>query len=350
MNDPRTAVDPTRRNPAPTELEQLLDPHWLAAALDDVGPDDQITDIEQVGRSETLASKVRVAVTIEDRDGRARTEHYCIKAHLTEGPETLLTETHAYRELCPKIDVRTPRAHYTGIDEARGRSLIIMDDVEAEGGRFLSAHEPYSVRTCEQTLAQLARLHAATWGDQQWEVDWLSPRMTMTAALFPSDALQNLLEDGRGAQIPSELLDSRRLIAAVATSAELSPTCVIHGDTHSGNVYVDREGLPCWIDWQVAQLGHWSTDISYHLATALEVEDRRAHERDLVAGYLAELARLGVSPPSWDEAWERYTLGFSWGFLLWSITRISSREVVLIHMPRLGAALADHDTWNRLDV
>ena len=60
--------------------------------------------------------------------------------------------------------------------------------------------------------------------------------------------------------------------------------------------------------------------------------------------------RLGVTPPSWDDAWRDYTLGFTWGYFLWVITSISSREVVLIHMPRIGAALADHDTFARLGV
>jgi hypothetical protein len=32
------------------------------------------------------------------------------------------------------------------------------------------------------------------------------------------------------------------------------------------------------------------------------------------------------------------------------ITRISSRAVVLIHIPRLAAALTDHDTFRRLGV
>jgi aminoglycoside phosphotransferase (APT) family kinase protein len=334
----------------PSTIDQLLDAEWLADALDDVVEDETITRIEQVDRTETLASKVRIAVTVQDPQGRSRTQHYCVKAHLNEGPETLLTEAHVYRELRPRLDIRSPRAHYTGIDETTGRALIIMDDVEAMGGRFLDAHQPYSAATCEQTLAQLARLHAATWGDQGWQVDWLSSRLAMTAGLFPADALQGLLDDGRGADVPAELLDSERLINAVAKIAELPAICVIHGDTHSGNVYLDRAGKPGWLDWQVAQRGHWSTDVSYHLATALDIADRRAHERDLLSGYLAELAGHGVEPPTWDEAWEHYTLGFSWGFLLWTITRISSRQIVLIHMPRLGAALADHDTWNRLGV
>jgi hypothetical protein len=36
------------------------------------------------------------------------------------------------------------------------------------------------------------------------------------------------------------------------------------------------------------------------------------------------------------------------GYFLWVIIQISSRAVVLIHLPRIAAALTDHDTFRRL--
>jgi hypothetical protein len=36
------------------------------------------------------------------------------------------------------------------------------------------------------------------------------------------------------------------------------------------------------------------------------------------------------------------------GYFLWVITQISSRAVVPIHLPRIAAVLADHDTFRRL--
>ena len=338
-------------DPAPTELEAVLHPGWLAAALADVESGERIIDVQEVGRSHTLAHKVRVAVTLENRDGRLRTRTYCVKAHFDgASPETLLTEARFYDELRPLIDVRAPRAYYTGINESTGRALIIMDDVLSDGGRFLSAHEPYSPATCRDALGQLARVHAATWEDDRWMVDWLAPRIAGMTELFPVDVLQRLLADGRGAEVSPDLLDAGHLERAMSKTATLPATCVIHGDTHSGNVYLDSAGRACWLDWQVTQRGHWSIDVAYHIATALDIDDRRSHERELLRGYLDALAALGVEPPPWSEAWDRYTLGFTWGYFLWVITRISSRAVVLIHLPRIGATLADHDTFRRLGV
>ena len=89
-----------------------------------------------------------------------------MKAHFGAGsPETLWTETHAYRHLCPAVGVRTPRAYYTGLDPTRGRAIVIMDDVISDGGRFLGAHadkeivkEPvYDVKALDKMVTRVAR-------------------------------------------------------------------------------------------------------------------------------------------------------------------------------------------------
>ncbi len=337
-------------DPAPSDLDTILDPHWLALALSDVEPEERIVGVTQVGSSATLASKVRFALLLDGPKG-PRTRNYCLKAHFgTGGVETLVTEANFYKTLRPQLDLRAPNAYYVGIDEQRGRAVVIMDDIDALGGQFLSAHTPYTLDQSRDALSQLACLHAATWGEHAPTVDWLQPRVETMSGFLPVDRLQGLLDDGRGVDVAPDLLDAGRLLRAMAATAELPVTCVLHADTHSGNAYLDADGRVCWLDWQIAQRGNWSTDISYHLATTLDIEVRRTHEADLLRCYLAEVARLGVSAPSWDEAWQLYTLGFTWGYFLWVITTFSSREVVMIHMPRLGAALADHDTFRRLGV
>lgn len=345
-----TSTSPIELDPAPRSLDVLTDPAWLSAALDDIGPVDRIVDVEQVDRSATVASKVRIRVVTEGPGGGQTTHAYCIKAHLDNDVESLGSETNFYRNLAPVVGVRTPHAYYTGIDSS-GRSLIVMDDVYAIGGTFQSAESPYTLDTIRGTLGQLATVHAATWGDEQLLAnDWLRPRLQSMAANYPAERLDEMMNDGRGPDLPDWLRSGDILKRAVTVTGEVPSTCVIHGDAHSGNTYLDRDGRACWLDWQCTQGGHWATDVSYHMGTALSIGDRRAHERELLEHYLGELAAHGVDPPPWDEAWERYTLHFSYGYLLWAITMISSRAVVLIHIPRLGTAIEDHDTFRRLGV
>ena len=336
----------------PTSLDAVLDPDWLSRALDDVSDEDRIVEVEEVDSSKTLAQKVRFRVTVEDADGVRRDRAYCVKAHLDGSPGTdLLSEAHFYGELAAQVDVRAPRAYYTAVDDDVQQAIIIMDDVVANGGRFLHAQTPYSLDTARDTLGQLARLHAATWGCAEVaDLDWLAPRVTAMADIFPSELLQSLLDDGRGPDVAPELRSAANVAEAMRRTGAHEVTCVIHADPHSGNSYLDADGRACWLDWQIVQRGNWTTDVSYHLATVLDIETRRSHEAELLRHYLRQLESLGAPAPAWDEAWEQYTLGFSYGYFLWVITRISSRAVVLIHIPRLAAALTDHDTFRRLGV
>src|SRR5262249_34069670 len=89
----------------PRDLATVVDRHWLAAALDNVGDDDRIIGVEQVGSSRTIAEKVRLRVTVEGADG-VREHMLCAKAHFDNGPNSLLTEAHVYRELRPRLDMR----------------------------------------------------------------------------------------------------------------------------------------------------------------------------------------------------------------------------------------------------
>jgi hypothetical protein len=337
-------------DPLPTDRATILDPDWLAVALDLVGDGDRIVAVEPVDSSRTIAEKVRFAVTVEDSDGERRTHPLCAKGHFGDDLNSLHTEAAFYRHLRPTLDVRAPRAYFTGLDLETRRGLIVMDDIVALGGTIGSAHQPYDVATCRDTLGQLALLHASTWGDRMPAQDWVAPRIAPMADLFPTDTLQSLLDDGRGPNLPPELRNAGALLDAMRRTAERPETCLLHGDTHSGNAYRDREGRSCWFDWQITQRGHWSVDVAYHLGTVLTTKDRRAHEVELLEHYLGELDRLGAPAPAFAEAWDAYASGFAWGYFLWTITRVSSREVVLLHIPRLGAALTDHDTYARLGV
>ncbi len=336
----------------PTTYEEVLDPAWLGMALSDVAEGERVVAVEPVGTSKTLAEKLRFSLIVEGLDGERRTRSYCAKAHLDGSPGAdIVPEALFYRDLGPQLDVRMPRVYYSAVDETAGQAIIIMDDVVALGGRFLTAHVPYALATARDSLTQLARLHAGTWaGNRTRELSWLQPRIGPMGKMVPADQLQSLLDDGRGPELTGELRDAGNLLEAVKKTSAHEITCVIHGDTHSGNSYLDASGAACWLDWQVVQRGNWATDVAYHIATVLDVEDRRDHEAGLLRHYLLQMEQLGAAVPSWEEAWALYASSFAWGYFLWVITRISSRAVVLVHIPRLAAALADHDTYRRLGV
>jgi thiamine kinase-like enzyme len=68
---------------------------------------------------------------------------------------------------------------------------------------------------------------------------------------------------------------------------------LIHGDTHSGNLFVDagRTGL---FDWAVAGRGPGVRDVAYFLCNSLPIETRRKEEESLLETYRSRLADQGV--------------------------------------------------------
>jgi hypothetical protein len=332
----------------PRTREEVLDPAWLQAALDDIDDADTIVTVEPTGTSKTRLEKLRFAVTVNGPRGR-RVRHYCAKASLDGSGGGSATEAMFYRDIAPRLGMRTPRTHFVAVEGMA--SIIMMDDIVALGGKFMNPHFPFTQEIVRETLSQLARLHAETWGlGLVADIPWLGHGLERFVTVHDADALQKLLDDGRAEGFAPEICSGENLLAALRAQRDLGVTCLLHGDTHTGNVYLDPEGRGCFFDWEVVQTGHWAQDVAYHLGTALTITDRRAYEQELLRFYLAELANNEAPAPSFDEAWDLYRRSFVYGYLLWVITMIRGRDEVLQHMPRLGMGLTDHQTYRLLGV
>ena len=127
-----------------------------------------------------------------------------------------------------------------------------------------------------------------------------------------------------GAGVPAEVRNPERLVTAYRSlaklAAEAEPWCVVHGDAHIGNVFLDARGRPAFVDWQLVHRAAWWVDVGYHVASALTIADRRSTERDLLRHYLDALMAAGADPPTWDDAWLGFRRGIVHGFFLWGIT------------------------------
>jgi hypothetical protein len=333
----------------PTNRDELLDPDWLRAALDDLEEGERILRVERTDSTKTRAEKLRFAVTVEGSDGLI-VRFYCAKAFLDGVPGTIAAEARFYRDLAPRLGMRRPRVPYVAVDPHTDASIIVMEDVVANGGLFMNPHRTFPVDVTRGSLSQLAQLHGSTWDlASVRDLEWLRARTTV-GGMYNAVSLQVLLDDGRADGFPAELRSGQALFDALRVHTGYPVTCVLHGDPHTGNVYLDRDGRPCFFDWESIQTGNWAQDVAYHLATVLAIEDRRAHEQDLVRHYLSELANNGGPTIDFEEGYELYRRSFSHGYFFWVITMIRGRDEVLAHMPRLAAALHDHDTYRLLGV
>jgi len=321
----------------------------------------RVERVEVVERIKTLATKIRF--TIEGRQGGERVQRaLCVKSFLDEPsllPVAVLSskgEIGFYRSVAPGSRVRVPYAHYAQLNRTTGNGVLIMEDVVAGGGRFLTALSPYSVDQASSSLEQLAVLHAEHWagrGVAQFESFHNRLAHFVDHPYLPTDVIQSQLDDPRGEQLSPPIRDAGRLVrgmtAAAAFDASQPPT-LLHGDAHAGNIF-ERDGESALVDWQVLQRSNWALDVAYHIGAVLSVEDRERHERELLHHYLARLRENGVSePPDPDTAWKLYRMYMVYAYYMWAITRSVAPAITNEFTKRLGTAVDSLETFHALGV
>jgi len=341
----------------PDTLEEALSREWLNAALGTRFPGVDVSRVEPgpvVSRLSTNA-RFRIECAGGVPDGLPR--DLCVKGYFGDlgrlARPAGVPEAAFYRELAEWTQVRTLPCVYAAVDPETQANVVITEDVVAAGGSFLDPLSAYTPDQLAESLEQLARLHAATWLHPSFSTTpWLASRLQIVTQVRGVPEIRANFEGPIGAGVPASVRDAERLYAAyrklAGIAASAAPWAVIHGDTHVGNLFLDREGRPSLVDWQLVQRGPWALDVGYHIASTLGVEERRRSERDLLRHYLDRLASHGVEAPGEDEAWSALRLGFVHGFYLWAITKQVDPPITTALLERMGNAVADHDALGAL--
>jgi hypothetical protein len=342
-------------DPVPPMLEQALDPEWLGTALRSHHAGCVVRAVSVRDSLSTVASKHFLIVDYDDRGSPEAPERLCVKAYF--GEHRMLSragesEARFYRDWAPTTRTRIPACSYVGFDEDTGSSILILEDLWASGATPLNALHRFTPELSAATLRQLAQRHAETWEDARLREPWLAPRMLSLAENLSADRLQELLDRPRADGLSPATRDGARVRAAMRALGRLpedSPRCMLHGDTHAGNVFLTETG-PGPLDGQLIARGSWATDVAYHISSVLEPEDRRHAEWDLLRGYLACLDELGVTTPSWESAVRSYKQHLAYGLFLWAMTQFTPEELTTATLQRLGHAVEDHATFELLGV
>jgi hypothetical protein len=341
----------------PDTLEELLSPTWLTSALDPRFPGLQIASVTPGPVISRVSTNARFRIQCAGGMPVGLSPDLCAKGYFTEVGRAFrqIGESEAcfYRDIAASTGMRTLKAVYAEVDAATRDAVVITEDVVAQGATFLDARSDYMPDQAAESLAELAKLHASTWGNPvHARTACLASRLETYLGRRGIDDVRGNFEGPIGSGVPQGTRDAQRLVDAFRELAKetgsASPWSVIHGDAHVGNLYLDRGGRPSFVDWQLVQRGPWYLDVGYHIASALTVEDRRGAERDLVAHYLDRLAAGGIEVPSWDDAWLGVRRGIVYGFFLWSITLKVDPAVTSRLLERLGTAVADHDAFEAI--
>lgn len=346
--------------PIPETLDVALSPQWLTVALRGRFPGIEVHRVTPGPVVSRVSTNARFTIEYSGTTGKAPASSLCVKGYFNEIGRAARyigeSETYFYRDLAETVGVRTLNGLYADVDPDSRHGVVITEDLVAQGGEFLDARSVYTPDHTALTLVDMARLHAATWNQPQWApTPWLAPRIGTTLKVWGEEKVVSRISanmfgtNGRG--VPDEVREPTRIVKAYrAVIAEslagvnegTSPWCVIHGDSHPGNLILDSAGQPALVDWQLVQRGMWYLDVGYHIASTLSVEDRRRTEGDLLRHYLHALAEFGIEPPAFDTAWRDLSRGIVHGLYLWGITAEVEPGLIEILLHRLGTAAADH--------
>jgi hypothetical protein len=251
-------------------------------------------------------------------------------------------ETTFYNEVRPNLPIRAPEALFSRHDPATFNSIIIMRDL---GGQveFATHETTLTLAQARSQLRLLAGLHARYYDNELlaadlavwniWE-DYFDS--TMQTAFGPS------CERGfrqAGDIIPAAVFarpdDVWSATLRCVDDHRRLPRTLIHSDVHLKNWYIDGDGELGLSDWQCSSKGNWSRDVSYAVATALSIDDRRAWERDLLSYYLDQLRAAGAPAPGLDDAWRLYRQQLFAALAWWTGT---------LGQPRKGSQMQPQDT------
>ncbi|KAH7161053.1 kinase-like domain-containing protein [Dactylonectria macrodidyma] len=339
--------------PLPTEPEQVT-PTWLACVLE-LG----VRSIELTNSVlNATASKLFVTITYEDDNAEtARPTHVCLKGGFNpamlavEGYRDILItmytrEVNFFNLVAPKLtNMSLPKVWWSGADSQQG--ILVMDDLNHNGFTFGNPVEDWPLDRVITGVEQLAALHAGTWGMSMAEHPWLTPAyehvMIGLTMMWDDQVL--------GADRPPfpDIIKNRERTVAAMKKHYLTKNpkfiCLLHGDPHTGNTYIDQAGNPRFLDWQTLHIGSAFHDFAYFVVGALSIENRRAHEVSILGHYLEALANFGGPPfTTRDEDVVKEYHKSAMAGLGWVLTPydMQTKERVIAMCERYSAAIVDH--------
>lgn len=309
---------------------------WLTDILCRDVPGAAVTDHDIGVPDDGSTNRRRIKLHYNDAGAEARlpTRLFCKATHdlanrlLLGHSGGAATEVAFYRDIRPRLDIECPRSFHARIDPVSFNSIIVLDDISDTVIAFCDHNTDVTAERARSQMRLLARLHGAGYGNQA---------VRSKLDLFPSwpRFFRNVESFGLEAGAKAGFTDARHVIPprlfvradevwpATLTSVDLHddlPGTLTHGDVHLKNWYIAGDGSMGLADWQCASIGHWSRDVAYAIATSLDVDQRRAMERDLLAFYISELARSGGPVVEFGEAWLQYRQQLVSALSWWTIT------------------------------
>ena len=313
---------------------------WLTAALRDGGTIGEGTTVSEL-RADPGAAGVgfmgevaRIGVSYEgDADGAPTSMIVKFATRVPEirammHPTRVFEREHRfYEQLAPDTPVRTPAAYHvtceTGDDPQAEEYLLVLEDL---GGLALGDQlAGVTPEHAEAALVGLARHHARFWDRAGLEDATFAP--TINGPLNKAGAgIYEASLPGFEAVFGDALLPEMVPVADAYTANHprlldafaALPHTLVHFDYRADNLFFDDEGdgSVVVIDWQSISIGGGAADVGYFLGQNLSIDDRRAHEDDLLHRYHDTLVEGGVTGYPYEAFHDHYRMAVVYGWVI----------------------------------
>jgi hypothetical protein len=263
-----------------------------------------------------------------------------------------------YNRLRRELALETPIGLGGRYDRDDHRFVLLMEDISVKQPHINSMMDTDDIDTLRALLDTYARLHASLWGSPRFASDlgWVQNQVEGSIeAMFDVSIRQHVINELAREKFKREFVEELGMSEvemfegekALKQHFDTMPRTILHGDAHFANTYRLPDGTGGLLDWQVSTSGYALFDTTYIIQTALSVEGRRKHERDLIDHYRERLRAHGVTElPSADSMWIDYRRALLHGFYLGWLTAPRENyglDVVVLGNHRTKAACIDHD-------
>ena len=225
-------------------------------------------------------------------------------------------ESEFYFRLAPLISTPVPICRANFVEN--NKAVLILDDLHpASPGDQI---EGASADQAHAAVEALAQLHAPFWTQSRSpSLSWVpgidAPRLVDGLGQAMSQALPRFVERF-GEILPIEGLSWLHsfvpLLGGWQSNLMSNPITITHADYRLANMLFEKNGSIAVIDWQTAMFSGGATDLSFFLATNLNIATRRSLETELVHAYVDTLVKLGIDRSATQHIYEDYEQAHLW--------------------------------------
>lgn len=276
---------------------------------------------------------------------------------ITALPRFLQKEISFYRSFADSVPLKLPRILAAETRFGFGSTLVMSDLVE-HNFKPGSVADTLDFEQAKRVIAHLAQLHGHYWNktelfaQHQW-LNGFSYQMENHMGVLMAYPLmkRGLFQAGSG--IPKKL--HRPALAYARNRREVKRflnqgiKTLVHYDCHPGNIFW-AETEPGFLDWQLVRVGEGIGDVAYFLATALEPNQRRKNENNLLNHYVEKLTESGVEGLNEQQLFRRYQAHLVYPFEAMTVTLgiggMMQRDHNLELIKRAASAVEDHDSFS----